>query len=161
MSVSEIYDRDQVMKLQQQIVTRQNAQFQKDQKEQMAKDLVSIDEYLKSKGIQAIQDTSGLRYVITQQGKGPKPIITDTVVVNYVGKLMGSGEVFDQSKQPVTFRLTGLIKGWQIGFPLLAVGSKATLYVPSGLGYGPRGYPSKIPQNANLIFDVELIRIKK
>jgi FKBP-type peptidyl-prolyl cis-trans isomerase len=74
---------------------------------------------------------------------------------------MENGLEFDKSTGPVTFRLTSLIKGWQIGFPLLRVGSKATLYVPSVLAYGRRGYPPRIPENANLIFDVELIKIKK
>jgi FKBP-type peptidyl-prolyl cis-trans isomerase FkpA/FKBP-type peptidyl-prolyl cis-trans isomerase FklB len=53
-----------------------------------------------------------------------------------------------------------LIQGWQIGFTLLNKGSKATLYVPSSLGYGPNGYPPSIPANANLVFEIELIDFK-
>ena len=159
--VRDIYNRDQVMKMQEQIVARQNEKFLKERKEQLKKDIVIIDEYLKTKGVVAQQDTSGLRYVITKIGTGPRPNSTDTVVVTYSGKLMENGVEFDKSTGPVTFQLTSLIKGWQIGFPLLRVGSKATLYVPSVLAYGPRGYPPRIPQNANLIFDVELIKMKK
>lgn len=159
--VRDIYSRDQVMKMQEQIVSRQNEKFLKEQKEQLQKDIIIIDEYLKTKGVVALQDTSGLRYVITRIGNGPKPTASDTVVVAYSGKLMENGQEFDKSTAPVTFQLTNLIKGWQIGFPLLRVGSKATLYVPSVLAYGRRGYPTRIPENANLIFDVELIKIKK
>ena len=159
--VRDIYNRDQVMKLQEQIVARQNEKFLKEQREQLQKDIVIIDEYLKTKGVVALQDTSGLRYVITKVGTGPRPNSTDTVVVTYSGKLMENGVEFDKSAGPVTFQLTSLIKGWQIGFPLLRVGSKATLYVPSVLAYQRRGYPPRIPENANLIFDVELIKIKK
>jgi hypothetical protein len=146
MGVSDVYDRER---------------FLREQKEQLKKDIVMIDDYLKSKGIVALQDTSGLRYVITKMGAGPNPAATDTVVVNYSGKLMENSLEFDKSTAPVTFQLTNLIKGWQIGFPLLKVGSRATLYVPSVLAYGRKGYPSRIPENANLIFEVELIRIKK
>jgi FKBP-type peptidyl-prolyl cis-trans isomerase len=161
MGVTNIYDRDQVMKMQEQIVARQNEKFLKERKAQLQKDILIIDEYLKTKGVVALQDTSGLRYVITKTGTGPKPNSSDTVIVNYSGKLMENGVEFDKSAGPVTFQLTSLIKGWQIGFPLLRVGSRATLYVPSVLAYGRKGYPPRIPENANLIFDVELIKIKK
>ncbi len=159
MGVNDVYSREQAMKMQEQIVARQNEQFRKDQKEQLAKDIQSIDQYLEEKKIMASQDSSGLRYVITRAGKGLKPKVTQTVVVKYIGKLM-DGIIFDQSAQPVTFPLANLIKGWQIGFPLLAVGGRATLYVPSTLGYGAKGYPPQIPSHANLIFEVELIGIK-
>jgi FKBP-type peptidyl-prolyl cis-trans isomerase FkpA/FKBP-type peptidyl-prolyl cis-trans isomerase FklB len=71
--------------------------------------------------------------------------------------LLTTGEVFDQAVNPVSFPLNSLIQAWQIAFPLLSKGSKATLYVPSGLGYGERGSGTSIPRNANLVFDVELI----
>jgi FKBP-type peptidyl-prolyl cis-trans isomerase FkpA len=160
MGVRDIFDRDQVMKMQEQIVAKQNEKFIKEQQEQLKKDIVKIEDYLKTNKVEAMVDSSGLRYVITKTGQGPKPGASDTVVVTYSGKLMDTGVEFDKSAAPVTFQLTNLIKGWQIGFPLLNVGSKATLYVPSVLAYGRRGYPSRIPENANLIFEVELIKIK-
>src|SRR5258706_3956703 len=126
MGVSDVYDREQVMKMREQMVAKQNERFLKEQKEQLQKDIVIVDDYLKTKGIVALQDTSGLRYVITRTGTGPKPAASDTVVVNYSGKLMENGQEFDKSTTPVTFHLTSLIKGWQIGFPLLNVGSRAT-----------------------------------
>ena len=160
MAVKDVYDSAQVMKMQEEIVARQNEKYLIEQKEQLAKDALMLDSYLKSNKINAAQDSSGLWYVITKEGKGKRPTLTQTVVVNYTGKLMEGGQVFDQSTAPVTFALARLIKGWQIGFPLLTVGSKATLYVPSSLAYGRRGAPPRIPANANLIFDVELVGIK-
>ena len=161
MGVSDVYDREQVMKMQEQLVAKQKEKFLIEQKEQLQKDILIIDQHLKAKGIAALQDSSGLRYVITQAGKGRKPLATDTVVVQYSGKLMENGTEFDKSTKPVTFQLASLIKGWQIGFPLLNEGAKATLYVPSVLAYGRKGYPPRIPENANLVFDVELVKIKK
>lgn len=126
--------------------------------EQLQRDITAIDKYLADNGITAQSDPSGLRYVITTAGTGAKPKISNTVTVKYVGKLMSNGTIFDQATaNSVNFPLANLIQGWQIGFQLLPKGSKATLYVPSGLGYGTRGSPPAIPANANLIFDVELI----
>ena len=129
--------------------------------EQLKKDVATIDKYLTDNNITAQTDPSGLRYVVTSPGPagGVKPIISSTISVKYVGKLMSTGVVFDQRTTAISFPLAGLIDGWVIGFQLLTKGSKATLYVPSGLGYKTAGSGS-IPPNANLIFDVELIDVK-
>ena len=129
--------------------------------EQLKKDVATIDKYLTDNNITAQTDPSGLRYVVTTAGPagGVKPIISSTITVKYVGKLMSTGVVFDQRTTAISFPLSGLIDGWVIGFQLLTKGSKATLYVPSGLGYKTSGSGS-IPPNANLIFEVELIDVK-
>ncbi|MFO0265768.1 MAG: FKBP-type peptidyl-prolyl cis-trans isomerase, partial [Cyclobacteriaceae bacterium] len=62
---------------------------------------------------------------------------------------------------PIVYPLSNLIRGWQIAFPNFPVGTRATLYIPSSLGYGPQGSPPTIPANANLIFEVELVGIEK
>jgi FKBP-type peptidyl-prolyl cis-trans isomerase len=80
------------------------------------------------------------------------------VKANYKGMLMSDGTVFEQG--PLEYPLSNLIQGWQIGFQKLQRGGKATLYIPSSLAYGINGSPPKIPSNANLIFEVELIDFK-
>jgi len=106
---------------------------------------------------------SGLQYEILKQGSGPKPKATDTVTVNYEGKLL-SGKVFDSSyarNQSVSFPLNGVIKGWTEGLQLMSVGSKYRLYIPSDLAYGPNGAGGAIGPNETLIFEVELLSIGK
>jgi FKBP-type peptidyl-prolyl cis-trans isomerase len=126
--------------------------------EQLQMDLEAIDKYLADNSITAVKHPSGLRYVITQAGSGAQPNFSHTITVRYTGRLLATGTVFDQQiNNPVSFPLRNLIMGWQIAFPLLNRGTQATLFVPSGLGYGPRGSPPAIPANANLIFDVELV----
>ncbi len=159
MRVHDVTNREQVDKLTQEIQVRQRDRIMKLQAAQLSKDIVALDEYLTTHNVKVEKDSSGLRYSVERAGKGPKPNASDTVMVTYVGKVMDTGKVFDQSSGPVTFPLMGLIRGWQIGFPLLQEGSKATLYIPSTLGYGPGGSPPQIPGNANLIFEVELIKI--
>ena len=107
---------------------------------------------------------SGLKYIITKKGEGPKPTSGQTVSVHYAGYLT-DGQKFDSSydrNQPIEFPIdTGrVIKGWDEGIMLLNVGTKAKLIIPSELGYGSRGAGGVIPPNATLIFDVELLEIK-
>ncbi len=128
--------------------------------EQLEIDIVKIDNYLGENNITAQIHESGLRYVIHIEGSGVSPAPTDVVEVDYLGKLLSDGTVFDQANG-AEFPLNRLIEGWQIGFALLKEGSEATLYIPSGLGYGTTGAGSSIPPDAVLIFDVTLISVTK
>jgi FKBP-type peptidyl-prolyl cis-trans isomerase FkpA len=70
--------------------------------------------------------------------------------------------VFDSSVQrgePIKFPLKNVIMGWQEGVAMMSEGGKATLVVPSDLGYGDNGSPPVIPPGATLTFEVELIKV--
>lgn len=102
----------------------------------------------------------GLFYKIIKEGNGATVSINDTLIVNYKGQLL-NGFVFDENKdKPVTFPLKRLIKGWQIGLPLCKQGGKIRLIIPSSLAYSIRN-SAKIPPNSVLIFDIEVLEIKK
>jgi FKBP-type peptidyl-prolyl cis-trans isomerase len=106
---------------------------------------------------------SGLQYKAIKTGEGPKPKTEDTVVTHYRGTLI-DGTEFDSSYkrgEPATFPLTGVIKGWTEALQLMPVGSKWQLYIPFELAYGESGRPPTIPPSAPLIFDIELLEIKK
>jgi FKBP-type peptidyl-prolyl cis-trans isomerase FklB len=105
---------------------------------------------------------SGLQYKILQEGSGPKPTATDTVVCNYRGTLLDNTE-FDSSYkrgQPATFQVGQVIRGWTEALQLMPVGSKWQLFIPPDLAYGPRGAGADIGPNATLIFEVELLSIQ-
>jgi len=134
--------------------------------EQVEKDIEIIEAYLKENNIAAQSTESGLRYVIDVEGTGNNPEPGQNVKVHYTGKLLG-GEVFDTSfkgddPQPLDIPIGRgrVIAGWDEGIPLLKEGGKGTLYIPSSLGYGPRGSGSTIPPNSVLVFDVELVDIQ-
>lgn len=109
-----------------------------------------------------IQTTaSGLQYRILTEGDGPKPVVSDTVTVNYRG-IFEDGTEFDSSYSrgvPATFPLGRVIPGWTEGLQLMSVGSKYIFIIPPELAYGEQGYEPVIPPNTTLIFEVELLDI--
>jgi FKBP-type peptidyl-prolyl cis-trans isomerase len=54
-----------------------------------------------------------------------------------------------------------VIDGWEQGLQLMRPGEKRVLIVPFELGYGTRGDPPKIPKRATLVFEVEVVSVKK
>jgi peptidylprolyl isomerase len=121
-----------------------------------------------TKNMTRTKTASGLEYDILQEGSGATPTTGKMVTVHYTGWLdkngQPSGQPFDSSfnrNQPFTFQIGvgQVIKGWDEGVLTMKIGEKRRLYIPSGLGYGARGAGSVIPGNANLIFDVELLKI--
>lgn len=136
------------------------------EKQKLAADTVAIDQYLASNSINAIRDKSGLRYVITQTGTGPKPDLYSKIKIKYSGKLLSDGSVFyNNTNEPTSnfdSRVINYIYGMQVALPKLPVGSKATLYIPSGLGFGEQAVnsgTSTVPPNSNLIYEIELLGI--
>ena len=106
---------------------------------------------------------SGLQYKIITAGTGATPTATDTVVTHYTGTLV-NGKVFDSSHKrnaPATFPVNGVIKGWTEALQLMKVGAKWQLVIPSELAYGARGAGASVGPNQVLIFEIELLEIKK
>jgi len=149
------------------------AQVQKDAQEHEAKQKSADDQllqdYFKKNKITGVKKTaSGLYYKIDKPGTGELPKPGQNVSVNYTGKTT-DGTPFDsnvdpkfQHVQPLSFPLGQgrVIRGWDEGVALMKKGTKATLYIPSGLAYGERSPSPLIPADAILIFDVEVTDIQ-
>lgn len=127
----------------------------KKSEDQTKLDTEIIQKYLKDNSLVA-DTTGGIYYIISDTGTVNHPISTSIVSVYYKGYLT-DGTTFDQSIPglPREFSLQGVIKGWQIGVPLIGKGGKIKLLIPSALGYGANTTGS-IPANSVLIFDIEL-----
>ena len=114
---------------------------------------------------------SGLEYEVITEGQGDHPGKTDTVTVNYKGTLI-DGTEFDSSYDrpdgnggtktvPAQLPVDHVIPGWSEGIQLMSPGAKYKFYIPGNLAYGEHSPSPKIPPNATLIFEVELISIAK
>lgn len=127
----------------------------KDNPEKIAiKDREKIVEYLEKNNMQAIEDDSGIFYIIDKEGSGDHPKLQSRIKVSYTGMLL-DGKVFDARSGYETY-LYQMIQGWRIAVPKLKRGGSGTFFIPSGLGYGI--YPTMgIPANSVLKFEIELI----
>jgi FKBP-type peptidyl-prolyl cis-trans isomerase FkpA len=111
-----------------------------------------------------IQDAEqGLKYIMHEEGTGVQPKVGDKVQVLYYGTL-DNGDMFDNAfSRGKEFEFTigrgMVIKGWDLGIPLLKEGGKATLIIPSELGYGEAGAGANIPGGSTLHFYVELVKV--
>jgi FKBP-type peptidyl-prolyl cis-trans isomerase FkpA len=115
----------------------------------------------KEKG--AVKTESGLIYLSLKEGTGVSPLATDKVKVDYRGTLV-DGKEFDSSYkrgQPAEFALSGVIKCWTEGVQKMKAGGKARLVCPPAIAYGEKGAGASIPPNATLVFEVELLEVKK
>ncbi|MCK6473731.1 MAG: FKBP-type peptidyl-prolyl cis-trans isomerase [Planctomycetes bacterium] len=111
-----------------------------------------------------IEKASGLFYADLEQGEGDEVKEGDKVEVHYTGWLASDGTKFDSSLDrgqpfPVEVGKGGVIKGWDEGLQGMKLGGKRKLIIPAELGYGAAGSPPKIPANAQLVFDVEVLKL--
>jgi len=103
---------------------------------------------------------SGLQYEIITVGTGKKPTKKDKVSCNYTGAFI-DGTLFNNSYEmggPISFDVTGVIKGWTEALQMMPVGSKWKLFVPYNLAYGPGQYQT-IPGGSALVFEIDLLEI--
>ena len=114
-------------------------------------------------GFTPISHIDKLQTIDTVAGKGEVVKPGDIVTVNYTGAVAATGTIFQSSLdsgKPIAFPLSGVIKGWTDGIPGMKVGGTRRLLIPAAEAYGanpPQG--SGIPANADLVFDVQLIKI--
>lgn len=181
LKINDFINSDQIFDAIQEYRKKKKEELEKNNKIQMVKDIEIIEKYLKSNKIDNVKKTeSGLHYVIKTSGEGEVPQNGDTLLVDYVGKDLLTGKIFDSSiesvakeanifheqrtYEPMRFvwsKNPGFIPGFAEGLALLNKGCEASLFIPSVLAYGPQGIPGIIEKNANLIFEVKIIDIIK
>jgi FKBP-type peptidyl-prolyl cis-trans isomerase len=120
-----------------------------------------LEENKKKQGVKTTE--SGLQYKVLKDGKGVKPGPQDMVTVNYRGTF-ADGTEFDSSHakgEPMTVQTDGVIKGWTEALQMMKKGSTWQIFVPPDLAYGRGGLGTRIPPNKVLVFEIELIEVKK
>ena len=145
------------------LVKRLMSQMVSDPTAQPEKDQNILIDYAIDSLLDVQRSESGLYYMIIEEGEGEHPEITDKVTTHYRGRFL-DGKEFDSSYRkgsPMTYPLSGFIKGWQEGIALLKPGGSCVLLVPSHMAYGAQGYPGLIAPNSPLRFDIKLISFQK
>eukprot|EP00729_Bicosta_minor_P007425 gene7425-19508_t len=109
---------------------------------------------------------SGCEYAfaVLERGVGRLPVAKEVVVCHYTGTLASDGTKFDCSKdrgKPLTFMIGigQVIKGWDEGIMSMHLGEISKLEISSAFAYGEAGSGGKIPPAADLVFEVELLKI--
>jgi FKBP-type peptidyl-prolyl cis-trans isomerase FkpA len=132
----------------------------------------TIAAYLAKNNIKATKTAKGVYVAVKQAGAGAILDSTVFVKVMYTGKTL-DGKMFDSNvdpskghTDPLDVNLTndmslggGVIPGMTEALKTMQKGTKATMYIPSGLAYGPRAQSADLPANANLMFEVEIIDV--
>jgi FKBP-type peptidyl-prolyl cis-trans isomerase len=123
--------------------------------------------FAKSRGLdlsKAVESESGLWSLVIDEGEGPLAKPENTVIAHCTGFLADGTKFWsshDGQDKPMVNSVTGFVKGFTEGLQTMRAGGKSLLIFPGRLGYGPRGNPgAKIPPNATLVFEVELIEIQ-
>ncbi len=114
---------------------------------------------------EAKKTTTGIRYIVLREGAGETGKPGDKTDVLYVGRLL-NGTVFDQATEkehPFSFRVGRgmVIEGWDQILQQMKVGEKRLVIIPPELAYGTRGQPPKIPRDATLVFEMEVLSFKR
>ena len=97
-------------------------------------------------------------------GRGAQAVTGSRVTIHSLGRLEAGG-TFDDTRStgtPHAFRLGDgeVIEGWEQGIIGMRVGGVRRLTVPASLGYGERGVLGRIPPNATLLFEIELVSVE-
>ena len=111
--------------------------------------------------------SKGVTREVLKEGTGRTPSKGDKITVHCTGYLEKTMTKFwstaDPGQVPFAFRIGvgQVIKGWDEGMAPMKLGEKARMTMTGDYGYGPKGFPAwKIPPDATLVFDVELLKIE-
>jgi FKBP-type peptidyl-prolyl cis-trans isomerase FkpA len=125
-------------------------------------EMAAIAQYVKDKQWPTTQTATGLHYWIYENGTGEPAKMEDVVTLAYQIELLDGTKCYEASAQdPKHFRVgrdnveSGLHEITQI----LRKGDKAKVVLPSHLAFGLTGDSNKIPQNASVVYDVQILAI--
>ncbi len=111
-----------------------------------------------------IDQVNELKITDLKEGDGEECPKWATITAHYTGALCKDGTIFQSSKdmgKPITFSLEQVIEGWQDGVPGMKEGGIRRLHIPHSMAYGAQSPSKNIPKYSDLVFDIELVKVKK
>lgn len=105
----------------------------------------------------------GFLYRVIKEGKGESPTLEDTVEVYYVLKNTDGKVIQANNKEepPISLPLSHTVRGWQLALPAMKAGSTWEVVLPPDLAYGDRQVSADIGPNQTLVFEIQLVGVKK
>ncbi|MCX6323114.1 MAG: FKBP-type peptidyl-prolyl cis-trans isomerase [Sphingobacteriales bacterium] len=132
-----------------------------------AAEIGTIQAYLTTNGLTAVQLPSGVFYTLNNPGSGATPQLCSRIRVNYDAYRLGTGTTFDsnQTADGIDFVLGLLIIGVQKAIPFVKPGGSITIYIPPSLGYGSEAIKDNngiviLPANSFIKFDMALLSVQ-
>lgn len=126
-----------------------------------------LGQFIRQEKLEITPTPSGLYYLQLKKGNGKKIAKGDTIVINYEGKFL-NGKFFDSTikrKEPFQFVFGSqwqVVTGLEEGIAMMEEKEKAIIILPSELAFGETGSSTGIiPPFTSLIFEVEIINVKK
>jgi FKBP-type peptidyl-prolyl cis-trans isomerase len=111
-----------------------------------------------------VDNVQQLQILDLVEGTGDSVPANAKITAHYTGALCKDGTIFQSSHdfgEPITFPLDGVIAGWTQGVPGMKIGGTRRLVIPAAMAYGAKSPSANIPPNSDLVFDIELVAIKK
>lgn len=114
-------------------------------------------------GMDIVTTESGLQFIDFVVGDGASPSVGGSIVLHFSG-FLDDGTVFDTTRNsftPIDIELNPrvLIPGFVEGVLSMRVGGRRKLIIPPFLGYGEKGFRDRVPPNATLTYDIELLGV--
>src|SRR5690606_33270668 len=135
--------------------------FELNQKK-MRQEQVRINAFIERMGWDMTETSTGVRYMVYQNGFGVTPKSSDVVVVDYDIKLLDGTECYSSKETgPENFKVDydNVESGLHEVMKYLKAGDKAKVILPSHRAFGLIGDNDKIPMNATIVYDIHLIRV--
>ena len=106
-----------------------------------------------------VTTASGLRFQVLQPGTGRRPTRADAAVVTYQVRLAADGRVVERTADTAGIPVGGSIPGVTEALLMMNEGGRYRFWVPARLAYGHRGNPGMVPPDADLVFELSLLRV--
>ncbi|MFW5844493.1 MAG: peptidylprolyl isomerase [Spirochaetota bacterium] len=108
---------------------------------------------------------SGIHFVVREAGRGPVIQRGNNVTLHYDAYLLDSTEPFESTRSIDSVIVTAgegrLLPGWEEALLTMRPEERRTIILPPELAFGATGAGQKVPPNAFVVFDIEILSVSR